>query len=82
MLDKLNSASTKRAVRTGFDVALGVLAVVAVIVPSLHQFGFSVDNEAAVAGLVVAATALISKVKNKLEELGYLPAFLKDTEVH
>lgn len=78
MFSKLNSASTKRAIRTAFDVALGVLAVVAVVVPSLHQFGVSVHNEAVIAGLVVSATAVISKVKNKLEELGYLPAFLKD----
>ena len=76
----LTSASTKRAVRTAFDVALGILAVLAVIVPSLHEFGLSIDNEAYIAGLVLAATTLVSKIRNKLEDLGYLPAFLKDNE--
>lgn len=77
---KLTSASTKRAIRTGFDVALGILAVLAVIVPSLHEFGLSIDNEAYLGGLVLAATTLISKIRNKLEDLGFLTAFLKDNE--
>ncbi len=73
----LFNPSTRRAIRTGIDVALGFLAVVAVIVPSLHEFGISVTGEAKVLALVVAATAVISKVKNKLEDLGFLPKVLK-----
>jgi hypothetical protein len=80
VLKSLTSTSTKRAVRTGIDVALGFLATVVLLVPMLSDLGVSVDNEAYVLGLVVAATALVSKVKNKLEDLGYLPALLKDDE--
>ncbi|GAB3830245.1 hypothetical protein [Kribbella italica] len=80
VLKKISSTSTRRAVRTGIDMALGVLAVIAVIVPMLHEFGVSLESEAYVFGLVLAATTLISKVKNKLEDLGYLPAFLKDDQ--
>ncbi|WP_405056956.1 hypothetical protein OG474_29980 [Kribbella sp. NBC_01505] len=85
LLDKirnLNSASTKRSVRTAIDVALGFLATIAVIVPLLSDLGVPVESETKIAGIVVAATLVISKVKNKLEELGFLPAFMKDTEQH
>ncbi|MFC0622804.1 hypothetical protein [Kribbella deserti] len=71
------NASTRRAIRTGFDVALGTLLVLTVIVPSLSDFGVSSDDEAKVFALVVAATALVSKVRNALEDLGVLPAVLK-----
>lgn len=70
------SDSTRRSIRTGFDVLLGVLAVAAIIVPSLSGFGVPTDSVALWMGYVIAATAVISKVRNKLEDLGLIPALL------
>lgn len=69
--------STARALRTAFDVAAGVLAVALVAIPFAGEFGVPTENTAAALGYVVAGTALVSKVRNKLEELGWIPAVLK-----
>jgi len=71
------NASTRRAIRTAFDVALGVAAILLIVVPSLSEFGVNPDSEAAILGMVVAATAVASKVRNKLEDLGVIRAVLK-----
>lgn len=72
------NASTRRAIRTGFDMVMGALAVLLIVIPSLGQFGVSVDDSAAILGMVVTATAVLSKVRNLLEDLGVIPAILKD----
>jgi hypothetical protein len=69
--------STARAIRTGFDVALGILAVALVAIPFAGDFGVPTEHTGAAVAYVVAGTALVSKVRNKLEELGGIPAVLK-----
>lgn len=69
--------STRRSLRTAFDVAVAVLAVATVVVPLLGSFGVSTENVIAWTGMVATATAVVSKVRNKLEDLGILPAVLK-----
>lgn len=69
--------STKRALRTAFDVMAGLLAVAFVVVPLLREFGMDADTVKEWSAYVVAATALVSKVRNTLEELGWIPAALK-----
>ena len=66
------SDATRRTIRTGFQVVLGFLAVVAVMIPFGTDFGLSAEQVASVGGLLVAATATITAVQNKLEELGAL----------
>lgn len=48
-----------------------------VIAPSLSQFGLSAHDTAWTIAELTAATAVVSKVRNKLEELGWIPAVLK-----
>jgi hypothetical protein len=65
--------STRRAIRTGIDSIVGILAIALVVIPTLGAFGVNADNVAAWTAIVVAATATASKVRNQLEDQGWIP---------
>lgn len=68
--------STKRAIRTGVQTLLGIVAAVAILVPIIG------DQYPALTGIGAAAlgfTVAVSKAWNALEEAGLIPSWLKDT---
>lgn len=70
----LSSDSTRRAIRTAFDVVPAFLAAVMILVPVL---GLSAATVAAVGGFVGAATLALTKVRNALEDAGVIRPRLK-----
>lgn len=67
--------STKRAIRTGVQTLLGLVAAVAILVPIIG------DQYPALAGVGAAAlafTVAVTKCWNALEEAGLIPSWLKD----
>lgn len=76
------SDSTRRAIRTGIDLTLGILASLAAIllVPGVQdQFEeWGLGGILGVFGIVVLVlTAFFNKLKNELEDIGIIPAVLK-----
>lgn len=66
--------STRRAIRTALDLIPAVLAALAVLV---GIFDLPAETVAKVGVVVGAVTMLCAKVRNALEDGGYIPALLK-----
>lgn len=77
-----SSDSTRRALRTGLDAVLALVAAVgaALVVPG---FGDVLDGmtgagaTATIGGIVAALTVFLTKLRNALEDRGTIPAVLK-----
>lgn len=69
------SESTRRALRTTYQGVLAALVVVPVLAGALA--GVGVPELAKVAGVLVAAIGVVSKVVNAAEDAGIVPAWLK-----
>ena len=61
--------ATKRSIRTGYQVTLGLIAVSPVLLSGV--------NDGAKAASIIGAVALVAKVLNALEDAGLVPAWLK-----
>jgi len=66
--------STRRALRTIFDLVPAVLATLAVLVPLLD---LDAGTVAKIGALVATITVVFAKVRNGLEDAGVIPAVLK-----
>lgn len=70
--------STKRAIRTAFHLIVGVVTAIPVVV-AIITANLSVGAEVtAILGTVVATSVTVSKILNALEEMGLIPAWLRD----
>ena len=74
--------SSRRAIRTGIDLALAVLGALAamLLVPGFAEVLDNMTGAGATAtiGIVVAALAMfLTKLRNALEDRGTIPAVLK-----
>ncbi len=68
------SDSTRRAIRTVFDVVPALLAALAVLVPVLELDAGTIAK----IGLILGAlTVAFAKLRNGLEDAGVIPAVLK-----
>lgn len=73
----VKNSSTRRALRTLFQVVIAAAVVVLAVVPGLH---LSAGPAAKVAGLMVAAATVVTKLQNWLEDAGKLAPFLYPKE--
>lgn len=74
--------STRRAIRTGFDVVLAVLAGLGAVflLPGMEEAfkDMGLGGKLGTFSLIVLAlTTIVNKVKNALEDSGTIPAVLK-----
>lgn len=65
----LSSDSTRRAIRTAFQVIPAILAAVLVLVPVL---GLPAATVAAIGGFVGTATVVVAKLHNLAEDYGLI----------
>lgn len=68
------SESTKRGLRTGYQIAVALVTAVPLIL-------FALPEDVATTPVVVAVgvwIGVVSKVINSLEDAGFLPAWLKE----
>lgn len=66
------SASTRRAIRTGYQALIAAAIVIPIVLeasPDISMTGFALALSAAIAS--------ISKLINALEDAGFIPAWLK-----
>lgn len=68
------SDSTRRAIRTFFDLAPGFLVTLGIVVGLLD---LSVETTAKVSGVLAGATLILAKLRNAAEDAGLVPAVLK-----
>lgn len=66
--------STRRSIRTAFDVIPAFLAALAILVPVLD---LPAETVAKVGAVVGAITLALAKIRNSLEDSGVIPAVLK-----
>lgn len=66
--------STRRSIRGLFDLIPAILAAIAIMVPVL---GLPATQVAKIGAFVGALTLALTKLRNALEDAGYIPAVLK-----